>query len=330
MAAPLLVLALAGTLPASAHPIGSLTALPHHVVGHGTPASCTSAAVVRAVAKGGDITFDCGPRPVVIAMKATAKVRNTSHRIVINGRGKVTLDGGGKHQILYMNTCDQHQVWTTSHCQDQRWPQLLVKNMTFAHGYAATKQTANSLGGGGAIFDTGGRLAVTGSHFVGNRCYRVGPDLGGAAIRALEQWKNLPVEITSDTFRGGRCSNGSALSSIGVSWLIRDSVMTNNDAIGRGANPASSGTPGGGSGGAIYTDGNHYTVTIEHTTMRNNVAHEGGGAIFFVSDNNTGTLTIKHSTLTHDPSEGFWTSPYHSIFYQSAGHPIRVVDSTIN
>ena len=36
------------------------TAHPNHVIGSGTPASCTSAAVVRAVAKGGIITFNCG------------------------------------------------------------------------------------------------------------------------------------------------------------------------------------------------------------------------------------------------------------------------------
>src|SRR5437762_7865678 len=33
------------------------TAHPDHVIGHGTPASCTSQAVVRAVAAGGVITF---------------------------------------------------------------------------------------------------------------------------------------------------------------------------------------------------------------------------------------------------------------------------------
>src|ERR1700685_317450 len=39
------------------------TSHPNHVIGNGTPASCTSAAVVRAVAKGGVITFSCGPKP---------------------------------------------------------------------------------------------------------------------------------------------------------------------------------------------------------------------------------------------------------------------------
>jgi hypothetical protein len=171
---------------------------------------------------------------------------------------------------------------------------------------------------------------VVHSRFVHNRCHRVGPDLGGAAVRALAQWHGRPVYITNDSFRGGRCSNGSALSSIGVSWIVLNSVMTNNRAIGHGANPASPGTPGGGSGGAIYTDGDHYSLTIGGTVIRDNRAREGGGAIFFVSDNNTGTLTIKDSTLHNNPSAGFSTAGFPGIFFQSNGHHPKVIRSTIN
>jgi len=106
-------------------------------------------------------------------------------------------------------------------------------------------------------------------------------------------------------------------------------VMTNNDAIGYGANPAARGTPGGGSGGAIYCDGDRYSLEIEGTIIRDNQAREGGGAIFFVSDDNTGTLTVENSTLDDNPSMGFWTRPYPGIFFQSSGHP-RVVDSSIS
>ncbi len=303
---------------------------PDHLIGTGTPASCTSAAFVRAVALGGVITFDCGPRPVTITMTATAKVVNTSHLIVIDGGGKVTLSGGGKRQILYMNTCDKRQTWTTSHCYDQEWPHLVVQNITFADGYSPARETEGaSVYGGGAIFDLGGQLKVVNSRFIDNRCYPTGPDLGGAAIRALAQWRGLPVYITKDTFQGGRCSNGGALSSIGVSWVVLNNVMTDNDAIGFGANPAPKGTPGGGSGGAIYTDGDKYSVTVQGTIIDFNLAREGGGAIFFVSDNNTGTLTIKKSTLHDNPSKVFWTRPYPGIYFHSSGHPI-VIDSTIN
>ena len=158
----------------------------------------------------------------------------------------VALSGGGARRILYMNTCDQAQGTASSDCFNQQWPRLIVQNMTFKDGNSTAQQTNDDFGGpsgGGAIFDLGGQLKVVDSRFIGNRCFPTGPDLGGAAIRALSQWENRPVYITSDTFRGGACSNGGALSSIGVSWVVLNSVMTRNQAIGSGANPARSGTP---------------------------------------------------------------------------------------
>jgi hypothetical protein len=305
------------------------TSHPSRVVGSGTAASCMSRAVVAAVARGGIVTFNCGPAPVTILMSATAKVRNTSHRVVLDGGGKVTLSGGGVRRILYQNTCDRRQTWTTSHCDNQEWPRLVVQNITFTDGYSPVRQTRTSSYGGGAIFAEGGQLKVVNSLFTGNRCYRFGPDLGGAAIRALDQWRHRPLFITSDTFRGGRCSNGGALSSIGVSWTVLNSVMTGNRAIGWGKNPQRRGTPGGGSGGAIYNDGNTINLKIEGTIIKGNQAREGGGAIFFVSDDNTGSLRIQRSTLHHNPSGQFHTFGYPGIFFHSRGHPI-VIRSAIN
>jgi len=290
-----------------------------HVVGDGSPGSCTSQAVVQAVAAGGVIAFSCGPRPVTIVMTATAKVRNTSAKVVLDGGGLVTLSGGGVRRILYMDTCDPAQTWTTSHCQDQAAPALTVEHLTLADGNS-TGQVYDG-GGGGAIFDRGGQLTVIDARFTGNRCDATGPDLGGAAIRALSQYQNRPVEVTGSTFTGGVCSNGGALSSIGVSWVITGSTFTGNRAIGDGANPAQAGTPGGGSGGAIYTDGDDYTVTVDGSVITGNSAREGGGAIFFVSDDKTGTLTIEHSTLHDNPNAGFQTAGYPGIFFLGQGHP---------
>src|SRR6478736_7737920 len=134
------------------------TSAPDHVVGSGTPASCTSAAVVRAVREGGVIIFDCGPDPVTIPMRRTAKVMNESSRVVIDGGGLVTLDGGGEHRIVYQDTCDPRQHWTTDHCADQATPQLVVQHLTLAHG-SSIGDTYDG-GGGGAIFARGGRLRI--------------------------------------------------------------------------------------------------------------------------------------------------------------------------
>ncbi|WBB65528.1 hypothetical protein [Micromonospora sp. WMMD812] len=305
-------------VPAEARAVD--TSRPTRTVGTGTPASCTSAAVVKAVAAGGVITFNCGPDPVTIKMTATAKVRNAKGpKVVLDGGGKVTLSGQGQRRILYMNTCDEAQGWTTSHCQNQDHPQLTVQNLTFADGNSTGEKAEG--GGGGAIFVRGGRVKVVNSRFVHNRCDRTGPDLGGAALRVLSQHDNKPVYVVNSTFDGGTCANGGALSSIGVSWSVLNSVFTGNSAVGSGANPAKAGTPGGGSGGAIYCDGNAFTVRIAGTVIENNRANEGGGAIFFVSNDRTGTMTIENSTLRKNPSKQFETRGYPGIFFLGARNP---------
>ena len=309
-------------VPAAARAVD--TSRPTRVVGTGSPASCTSAAVVDAVARGGIITFDCGPNPVTITMKATAKVRNdTGPEIVIDGGGKVTLSGEGRRRILYMNTCDPAQVWTTDHCQDQDHPRLTVQNLTFVDGNA-TGQLEEG-GGGGAILVRGGRFKVVRSRFFRNRCDPTGPDLGGAAIRVLSQSQGRPVYVVSSTFgargHGNICSNGGALSSIGVSWEVLNSRITHNEAIGYGANPARGGTPGGGSGGAIYNDGNRFTLKIAGSRIEDNHAREGGGAVFFVSNDRTGTMAILDSQLRRNPSDGFETARLPGIFFLGAAFP---------
>lgn len=301
------------------------TTHPDHVIGKGTPAGCTSAAVVRAVAAGGVITFDCGPRPVTIVMKSTARVVKTRRRVVLDGGGLVTLSGGGKRRILFSDTCAG--VWSTDDCVDQPDPEVVVQNITFEHGYDGTRQatcTANTpkcwyggVDGGGAVYVEGGQFKTVNSRFLDNRCYASGPDLGGGAIRALAQYQNRPVYITHDTFRGGRCSNGGALSSISVQWNILDSEFADNRAIGWGANPASSGTSGGGSGGAVYLDGKNDNLLIAGTVMRGNTAREGGGAVFDVVDTGWGALTLNESHLHHNRSGQFQTFP--GIYYEIDG-----------
>ena len=314
----------AASIPAEARAVDISD--PDRVVGTGTPASCTSAAVVKAVAAGGVITFDCGPAPVTITMTATAKVRNAHPQTVLDGGGKVTLSGAGQRRILYMNTCDQALGWTTSHCQDQDTPRLSLQNIAFADGNSTGDRTEG--GGGGAVFVRGGRVKVVNSRFTGNRCDRTGPDLGGAALRVLSQSKNQPVYVVGSTFEDGVCSNGGALSSIGVSWVVLNSVLRHNSAVGSGANPARGGTPGGGSGGAIYTDGNLFTVTLKGTSITDNKAAEGGGAVFFVSNDRSGTMRIERSTLKRNPSAGFETRGYPGIFFLGAHDP-TVTGSTL-
>jgi polymorphic membrane protein len=303
------LLALAGAGPARAD----------RVVGHGTPASCTAERVVAAVRHGGVIRFSCGPAPVTIRMQATAKVVNRSRRVVIDGGGRVTLSGEGSRRIIYLDTCDPKQVWTTSHCQDQATPQLTVKRLGLTEGNS-TGQLFDG-GGGGAIFDRGGRLRIIDSTFTANRCDTTGPDLGGGAVRALSQYRSLPVEVLHSRFVHNVCSNGGALSSIGVSWTVTGSRFISNRAIGHGANPSRVGTPGGGSGGAIYNDGDRMALRISGSRFTDNHANEGGGAIFFVSNDRTGTVSIRNSRLIHNVNDGFQTAGLPGIYFLGARRP---------
>ncbi len=302
--------------------------VPDHVIGDGTPESCTSDATVAAIALGGVITFDCGPDPVVITLAETAKIFNdTGPDIVIDGGGKVTLSGNGERRILYMNTCDEAQHWTTPHCDNQDSPRLTVQNLTFVDGDASGEED-----GGGAIFAQGGRLKIVNSRFFRNRCQRTGPDVGGGAVRAFQQFDGKPLYVVHSTFggdadNGNEGSNGGALSSIGVSWTVIDSVLSYNRAVGNGGNPQDEGTPGGGSGGAIYNDGNEMTLRLCGTRIEHNEVNAFGAAIFFVSNNHTGNIVIDKSTIA-DNTGGSWYPKYVGISNHD-DTPIDVTQSTI-
>lgn len=296
---------------------------PRTVVGTGTPESCTSKAFVDAVAKGGVITFACGANPVTITLDETAKIFNsTGPEIVIDGGGLVTLSGGGKRRILYMNTCDEAQGWTTSHCDNQDHPRLTVQNITFVDGNSSS-ETEND--GGGAIWVNGGRFRVVNSRFFRNACIGTGPDVGGGAIRVFQQYEGLPVYVVNSTFGGkdgygNTGSNGGGISSIGVSWTIIDSLFSYNQAVGHESD-------GGGAGGGIYNDGNEMTLSICGTRIEYNQANAFGSAIFFVSNNHTGNVVIDRSNITNNTG-GSWYPTYPQISNHD-DTPIEVTNSTI-
>jgi hypothetical protein len=341
---PVLALALLATacLPAAGNPDGTAhvppeaaavdTSNPTQVIGTGTPESCTSQAFVAAVARGGVITFDCGPDHHTIVLHETARVfNNSTERIIIDGGGLVTLSGNGQRRILYMNTCDRSLVWTTPHCQNQDHPRLTLQNLTFVDGNS-TGQLQEG-GGGGAVFVRGGRLKIVNSRFFRNQCDPVGPDIGGGAVRVLSQHNGQPVWVVNSTFggaagQGNRCSNGGAISSIGVSWVVLNSVLSWNEATGIGANPQRAGTPGGGNGGAIYLDGNQMTLRVAGSKIEDNRITEGGGGIFFVSNNRTGTLRLEQTEMRRNHGHRFETQGFPGIFFLGSGAPV-LVDSIL-
>ncbi len=201
--------------------------------------------------------------------------------------------------------------------------------MTFAD---ADSSGEGEYDGGGAIWARGGRLKVVNSRFFNNRCADTGQDVGGAGIRTFSQFNGEPVYLVNSTFGGEEglgnvCSNGGGISSIGVSWNVINSLFTHNSAIGNGGNPAGEGTPGGGSGGAIYNDGNTMTLSLCGTKIQHNDVVQHGSGIFFVSNDHSGNVVIDRSTISKNVG-GSWYPTYPQI----SGHedtPITVTDSVI-
>jgi hypothetical protein len=310
---------------------------PTTVVGSGTAESCTAAAFIAAVANGGVITFNCGADPTTIVLDEPAKVFNDKGtKLVIDGGNKVTLSGGGKSRILYMATCNKAQVYPLGpgDCNSNPGVQLVVQNITFVDGSAKGIADTNNAGGGGAIYAQGGSLKVVNARFFNNVCDDLGSDLGGGAIRKLDYLPAAgagparPVWIVNSTFGGkaglgNSCANGGALSSIGVSWNILNTVLSESTAVGHGANDGQ-----GGNGGAIYNDGNEIVLNVEGSLIENNKANEGGSAIFFVSNNKTGSITIKDSITRNNPKGTFETADLPG-FFVIAKQPATIDNSQI-
>ena len=258
---------------------------PTTVVGNGTPASCTEAALDAAVAAGGVVTFDCGSAPTTITVKAEVPVTKDT---TLDGGKLVTLSGGMKTRILHIKS-----AWNVA------TPLLTVQNLTFTQGYTTdvvdTKSTSQ---GGAAIFEDGGSLTVIDCTFTNNQCASTGQDVSGGAING-QGVGTLIVE--GSTFTGNSGSNGGAIGTQDEHVTIVNSSFAGNSATGSGGNPGN-----GGDGGAMSYDGAMIPWIMCGDTFSMNHANAQGGAIFRVAYGDEPT-TIDRSTFdgnSVDPATG--------------------------
>jgi hypothetical protein len=309
-----------GGIPAGGQPADS--SQPTATVGTGTPASCTFGALAAAVTAGGVVTFDCGPDPVTILVTSTLHVP-TDKNTVLDGGGKVTLDGGGAVQILRFDSANFQN-------NENR---LTLQHLTLAHGKttptaliptapAPCSQGYND-GEGGALYMRDGNLTVIDSIFADNAGAPLGPDTGGGAIYMLGS-KHGALLVRS-TFEGNHASNGGGIGCLFSELDVYDSRFTGNSGSGHDANnndPSQCAVMNngqneigsGGNGGALYSDGastaqNPVNIVLCGDEIENNAAgvNAFGGGIFFTSNNFGGTLSIADSTVTGN-SGGHWTN----------------------
>jgi len=239
------------------------TTTPDHVVGDGTPASCTEAALRAAVSAGGVITFACGAAPATIVV--TSALTPTADT-VLDGGQVVTISGGDTTRIVDMNTGNFEATG----------PSLTVQRITLRNGHAAG---AVLDGGGGAIYYVGGSVTAIDAVFLDNVAADTGPDVAGGAIFGIGVGATT---VVGSRFAGNRASNGGAIGALGSAVTIVNSTISDNRATGFGANYVENNVQmgEGGNGGAVSMDGMGRALYVCGSTFQRNSSGAFGGAIF--------------------------------------------------
>ncbi len=256
------------------------TSKPTTVVGDGSAASCTEAALRAAVATGGIVTFACGDAPATITVATEVPVGKDT---TIDGAGKVTLSGGGKSRILHITS-----AWNVP------TPLLTVQNLTFTGGFTSdVLNTTSTAKGGGAIFEDGGSLTVIDCTFDHNHCASTGQDVSGGAINGQGVGTLI---IVGSTFTNNSGSNGGGVGTQDENVTVVNSKFSNNSATGTDGNPGN-----GGNGGGLTYDGAHISLTLCGDTFTSNKANAAGGAVFRVGYSSAGgapsVVNIDRSTF---------------------------------
>ena len=286
----------------------------------------TEAAIQAALSRGGTIVFNAGG-PVTVPITSQLLV---TRNVIIDGGAKVTLDGGGASRIFYA---------------PYGGASLQLQNMTLQNASTVAKGLR-----GGAVYVFQGTFIAINVAFQNNAAAPSGKDVGGGAVYQFECSKCV---YSGCTFTGNTGSNGGAIGSLGLDFIVYGCTFTNNTATGIGGAT-------GGSGGAIYVDGVSYgtpnhVFKVGHSTFKGNSGDLMGGGVFcylypgtgssasidtttFDSNalNGTGgfggglyvqneTLTLVCSTFTNnsctDLGGGLWLE---------AGNPATITNCTFN
>jgi hypothetical protein len=285
------------------------------VVGAGTPASCTRAALAAQIAAGGMVTFSCGG-VTSIAMDSTVFILANNPPTVIDGSGMITLDGastpypgnlfvisgtaGGPltnitfRNIRLMNSVAGVNSVAGAAIQSSAIVKLdtVVVDDNVGRGIAqeqcfgcpAPMLTVNNstfaVNIGGAIFLEGGTLNVMNSTFTANAA-----GAGGAILLSSNGTSVTSASITRNTFSGNSATDGGAIQVgplNGGTATIGNNTFTSNQVIG----------PGPVTGSAIHM--NAPTVLTNNTIAGNYSSFDpGGGALYF----GVGAVTTMQDSL---------------------------------
>ncbi|HSC87773.1 MAG TPA: choice-of-anchor Q domain-containing protein [Polyangiaceae bacterium] len=212
------------------------TSAPDHVVGDGTPESCTFDALKTAVGAGGIIAFDCGGPAVIDVTEALQLPLAVD--TVVDGGGEIVLDGGrggGRKTRIFEFQGTDYRVNPTT---------VVLQGLTMQNAEAPaedfTPQQSDPKcawgykdGQGGAIYFRDGALHVIDCVFQNNRAASPGPDTGGGAIYALGARE---LVVSGSSFIGNQGSNGGAVGLLQTDGVFYNSQFKDNQATGNGQN----------------------------------------------------------------------------------------------
>ena len=272
------------------------------IVGDGTPASCTEAALqqavaVAAVSGGGTIRFKCGTDPVIITLTATLTPPNNT---TIDGGGVITLETSVTPLSVFVAPDTTVVLKNLGHGHSRVTNQgtLIVKNNRLSaiidssgtlEVHESIFSKVNFQGAAGAIINSG-TLTVRNSMFLSNSINMRGIlNRGDATVHNSTFFDNhsdggdaiwnegtLTVDNSMFVHNGGQC--GGAILNLGT-VTVKNSIFSDNGAGGVSCDHG---------GGGIA---NYGTATIYNSALFGNTARDGGGIA------NLGTLTIYNSEL---------------------------------
>ncbi len=227
------------------------------VVGTGTAASCTEAALDAALAGGGLVTFNCGAGATTIPLSSEKIITVDTQ---VNGNGSITLDGQNQSR----------HFWVADNTS------LNISGLTLTGGNGAG---ASDDGRGGSLFTMFGTINIHDSTISNNSAA-----ISGGAIRVVSG----TVTITDSVINSNTALRGGAIRSSSVGTVtITNSTLNGNAATetdGGAIHESTgfvtimsstlSGNSAAGEGGAIRSG---RSLTIHDSTVSGNIAFQGGG-----------------------------------------------------
>ena len=266
------------------------------VVGTGTPASCTETMFNAALALvindniGGTLTFNCGPDPGIILFSAP---KNLINFVVIDGGGKMTLDGQDQTRLFNINQdgVDGRTEVTLRNINLNRGNTgaeafggavLVNANTRLSLEQVSVSNSLASVAGGAIATFAGVVLDVRNSHFISNQ------SANGGAIATRAILNVADSSFTNNIASGGE---GGAIQSYEQNLIISGSSFTGNSARFGGAIFKSgaqmdfrdanfAANTSGDDGGAIYLRADVASVLSRDTVFWANAAARDGGGVF--------------------------------------------------